>query len=344
MFTRKRILVLLLIVTTFLMTGSLIYYFVHQLNDTRHSLLLYTSYPSKERTTNWVFDTNTGKKWEVGNNMEAGRWSASGKYISFYTYTYKVSITTIWVSDSNGQNLRQVFDGVKYPDLKIKGYAWLSDQKIIVNVVKDFQSFAYLLDINSPIFEKIPNSTGFIHVSPNGQFWVEFNMQNKYSLFNLDEKRTPLSQIELWDHFFSPNGTQIAYGCAGKYKFSSLCIADISMVGIANERKVAEDAFLNASGDTWWSPDGKYIGFMYSPGKSQEEKFRTIDVSNGATVYDWIFPTKTTLNFWSPYGDKIIDEMGLMLDLKTGKTSNFFAETKEIMPSHIVDWRLIEVP
>lgn len=342
MITQKRFLIISLIAIVLMATSGLIYFFNYQVNNTQYSLLLYTSYPSKETTINWIVNMDTGEKWEVGSNMEAGRWSPSGKHITFYTYIRKVSITSIWVSDSDGRNLRQVFDSRNYPDLKIKGYDWLTDEMIIVNVVSKAENsgFVYLLNINSLSFER-HNAGNFMKVSPNGNFWIQWAGQ--YELSDLDGKTIPLPDY-LSDYYFSPAKDKIAYSCSGKYKFSSLCVADVSMSGITNEQKIAENAFLNAYGEAWWSLDGKYIGVMYSTEETKETKFKAIDVSNGLIVYDLAFPTKTTRNFWSPRGDKIIDFDGLLLDLKTGQISNFFSGVNETVPSYVVDWRSIEVP
>lgn len=342
MSNKKRIFAICLITFLLLIGGGFIYLFLFQSNSEQHSLLLYTSYPSKETTINWVVDMDTGEKWEVGNNMEPGHWSPLGKYISFYTYIRKVSITTIWVSDATGKNLRQVFDGRNYPDLEIKGYDWLTDEIIIVNGVSKLENsgFVYLLNINTLSFER-HNLGNFIQVSPDGKIWIQWTGQ--YELASLDNKMIPLPDY-LQDYYFSPVNNKIAYSCAGTYKFSSLCVADVSKSGINNDKKITENAFLNAYGGAWWSQDGKLIGVTHSSEETKEAKFKVIDTYNGLIIYDWAFPTTTTLNFWSPRNDKIIDWNGLLLDLKTGQISNFFTNINEPASSQIVDWRLIEVP
>lgn len=248
--TKKRNLVLILAVIALLIAGGLIYFFNYQTNHMRHSLLLYTSYPSKETTKNWIVDMDTGEKWEVGSNMEAGHWSPSGKHISFYTYVRKVSIITIWVSDPDGKNLRQVFDGKEYPDLEIKGYDWLNDEIILVNVVSKAENrgLLYSLNVDSLAFERIGKGN-FLKVSHNGKFWIQW--AGEYELAGLDGKTIPLPDY-LSDYYFSPVKDKIAYSCVGEYKFSSLCIADVSISGITNKQKVAENAFLNAYGEIFW--------------------------------------------------------------------------------------------
>lgn len=318
--------------------SAIIYLQYHQISITAKSLILYTNYQSPETITNWIVDTNTSEKWEVGKGFAVRSWSPLGKYLAFHTLSPLPF--EIWVSDNMGRNMYQVLDSTKFPDLEIKGYAWLTDEEIIVNVVKDAQAFAYLLNINTLDFEQIPNSTSFTYISPKGQFWVELDLQSQYSLFNLDGKRTQLI-IDYWHYYFSPHGNQVAYSCAGKEKFSSLCIADISMNGFANEHKIAEDVLINAFGEMVWSLDGKYIGFLYSSEETRDTKFQIVDISNGTNIYDWLFPTTTTRNFWSPHNDKVIDFNGLMLDLKTGQVTDFFSEINEEIPSYIVDWRLI---
>lgn len=305
-----------------------------------HSLLLYTNYQSPETITNWIVDIDTGEKWEVGKGLATRGWSPSGKYLAFHTLSPLPP--EIFVSNEIGSNTRQVFDSKQYPDLKITGYDWLSDEIILVNVVNKTENWGYVyaLNINSLSFEKV-NKGNFINISPNGRFWIQW--ADRYELAVLDTKTIPLPDY-FSDYYFSPTEDEVAYSCAGKYKFSSLCVADVSMVGLTNNRKVAENAFLNSSGEHWWSQDGKYLGFLYYSEQDKETKFRAIDISSGATIYNWVFPTKDARIFWSPRGDKIIVWGGLLLDLKTGQVSDFFAEIGETTPSYIVDWRMIEVP
>lgn len=341
MSNQKRNLAIFLITFVLLIGGGIIYFLLFQPNRTRHSLLLYTSYPSKETTANWIVNMDTGKKWEVGNNMEAGHWSPLGKHISFYTYIRKVSITTIWVSDPVGKNLRQVFDGGNYPDLKITGYDWLTDEIILVNVVSKTENsgFVYALNVNTLAFQRL-NQGNFLRVSPNGNFWLHYITQ--YYLMDLGKNTTPITLALTSELYaFSPDGNQWAYFCDRKENSSSLCLADLNINGITNEHKIADVETPVVTLDIWWSQDGKYIGIQTYNRSTNETRFRAIDVSNGSIVYDWAFPTKTSRNFWSPRGDKIIDFDGVLLDLKTGEISNFFQN--EPIPSYIVDWRMIEV-
>jgi hypothetical protein len=341
MSSQNRILATIIITSAFLVVGIATHLLFRQPAATPRLLLLYTSRPSFEIITNWIVNTDTGEKWEVGNGLAAWHWSPSGKYLVFHTLSPLPR--QIWISNSDGSNLHKVLDSKDYPNLEIKDFDWLSDEMIIVNVVSKTENsgFVYLLDINSLSFER-HNIGNFLRVSPNGKFWVQWTNQDKYHLMDLDGKAMPLPNY-LSDYYFSPTENKIAYSCAGKYKFSSLCIADVSMSEITNEQKIAENAFLSAYGEAWWSLDGKYIGVTYSTEETKETKFKAIDISNGIIVFDWAFPTKTTRNFWSPRNDKIIDYDGLLLDLKTGQVSNFFEEIGETVPSYVVDWRMIEV-
>ncbi len=337
---RNRLISITGIAFAFLAVGIAAYLFLRQPAALPHSLLLYTNYRSPETITNWIVDTDTGEKWEVGKGLAAWRWSPSGKCLVFHTLSplpYQ-----IWISNFDGSNLHKVLDNKDYPDLEIKGFDWLSDEIILVNVVNKAENWGYVyaFNIRSLSFGKIGKGT-FTAVSPNGKFWVQWT--DRYDLAKLDGTTIPLPDY-LRDFYFSPAGNKLAYSCAGKYKFSSLCVADISTSGIANERKVTEDAFVNAYGESWWSQKRKYVGFLYFSEKDKETRFRAIDVSSGTTIYDWTFPTKNARIFWSPRGDKIIDWSGLLLDLKTGQVSNFFEEIGETVPSYIVDWRMIEVP
>lgn len=338
---RNRILTITGIAFAFWAMGIVAYWFLRQPATPPRSLLLYTNYQSPETITNWIVDTDTNERWEVGKGLAAWHWSPLGKYLVFHTLSPLP--LQIWISNADGSNLHKVLDSKDYPDLEIKNFDWLSEETLIVNVVRDSQTFAYLLNINTLSFQQVPNSTSYVYLSPNGQFWVEFDLQNKYSLLSADGKKTPLS-LNYWHHYFSPSGNQVAYSCAGKYKFSSLCTADVSVSGIINERKVAEDTLMNAYGEIWWSQDGKHVGFLYYSEEKKETRFRAIDISNGATTYDWMFPTKDSRLFWSPRGDKIIDWGGLLLDLKTGQVSNFFEQIHENTPSYVVGWRMIKVP
>lgn len=340
MSSRNRIIIPIFVASVVLAIGTAAYFILRQFATTSHSLLLYTSRPSLETITNWIVNPDTSEKWEVGKGLAARGWSSSGKYLAFHTLS--PAPIEIWVSDDVGGSLQQSLDSRQYPDLKITGYDWLSDEIILVNVVDKVENWGYVyaLNINSLSFEMV-NKGNFINISPIGRFWIQW--AGRYELAGLDIKTVPLPDY-LSDYYFSPTEDEVAYSCAGKYRFSSLCVADVSMLGLTNNRKVAENTFLNSSGEHWWSQDGKHFGFLYYSEQDRETKFRAIDISSGATIYDWVFPTKDTRIFWSPRGDKIIDWGGLLLDLKTGQVSNFFAEIGETTPSYIVDWRMIEVP
>lgn len=338
---RNRIVTTIVIAFVVLAISAAAYYiFFHQSATTPRALLLYTNYQSPETITNWIINTDTGKRWEVGKGLAAWHWSPSGKYLVFHTLSPLPR--QIWVSDFDGRNLHKVLDNQDYPELEIKNFEWLSDELIIVNVVSKAENsgLIYLFHVDTRLFERL-RAGNFLRVSPNGNFWIQWT--GRYELAGLDVKTIPLPDY-LNDYYFSTAEDEIAYSCAGKYRFSSLCVVEVNMLGFTNNHKVVENAFLNAYGETLWSQDGRYIGFLYYSEEGNEIRFRAIDVSSGKTVYDWAFSTKDTRIFWSPRGDKIIDWGGLLLDLKTGKVSNFFDEIGETTPSHIVDWRMIDVP
>lgn len=323
--------------------GISAYLFLRQPNTPSRSFLLYTNYQSPETITNWIVDTDTGKKWEVGKGLAAWHWSPSGKYLVFHTLSPLPR--QIWISNPDGSNLHQVLDSKNYPDLEIKDFDWLSDTIIIVNVfnIKDNHAYVYLLDTSALTFE-MQNPGRFMRVSPNGKFWVQWTSQDNYHFMDLDKNLTPLSLLTSDFYFFSSDGYSWVYFCDRKEGSSSLCRADISMNGITNEHKFADVETNIRTLDIWWSQDGKQIGIQTYNRNTNETRFRAIDISNGMSIYDWAFPTKTTRNFWSPHNDKIIDWNGLLLDLKTGQVNNFFEQIHETVPSYVVDWRMIEVP
>lgn len=344
MTVRNRTFVITVVTMVLLAAGIAIYLFLYHPAVQPHSLLLYTSRQSPEVITNWIVDTDTGEKWEVGKGLAAWHWSPSGKYLVFHTLS--PSPRQIWISNNDGSNLRLVLDSKDYPDLEIKDFDWLTDKEIIVNVVSKAENsgFVYLLNIDTRSFERL-NAGNFIRVSPNGKFWVQWTNKDNYHLMDLRKNILPLTLDLVGElYFFSPEGNQWAYFCNRKESSSSLCLADVDMNGVKNEHKIADVETPVDGLDIWWSQDGKYLGIQTYNRNTNEISFRAIDVSNGSIVYDWIFPTKDTLNFWSPRGDKIIDWGGLLLDLKTGQVSNFFAEIGETVPSYIVDWKMIEVP
>ena len=341
MLKRKLFLFSAITVITLVVAGIAIYLFL-QNPATNRSLLIYTNYQSPETITNWIVDTDSNETWEVGKGLAARRWSPSGKYLMFHTIS--PSPIEIWISNADGSNIQKIFDNRDYPDLEIKGFDWLSDDVIIVNVISKSENsgFVYLLNTNSLIFER-HNVGNFNKVSPN-RLWIQWTNQNKYHLFDLEKNLTPLSIFISDIYFFSPDGNQLAYICDRKDGSSSLCIANISINGISNEHKIASIEIPIQTSDIWWSQDGEYLGVQTYIREKNENRIRVIDSSNGKTVYNWAFPTQTTRNFWSPHNDKIIDWNGVLLDLKTGQVSNFFEQIHETTPSYIVDWRMIEVP
>jgi hypothetical protein len=303
--------------------------------------LLYTNYQSAETISNWIVDTDTGEKWETGKGLAGGGWSPSGRHMDFHTLS--PSPIEIWMSDNVGRDIRRILDSRKYPDLEIKGYDWLNDETILVNVVDKTgnRGFLYALNVSSLSFERIGEGN-FMKVPPDKNFWIQWT--NQYHLMGLDKNMTPLTLLSSDLYFFSPDGNQLAYFCDRKEDLSSICLADIGMDGITNEHKFADVETNIRTLDIWWSQDGKYVGIHTYNRSTTETRFRAIDISNGSNMYDWAFPTKTSRNFWSPSNDKIIDYDGLLLNLKTGKVRNFFAEINEPTPSYIVDWKMIEVP
>lgn len=344
MATRNRIFTITVIVLVLLAIGIAVYALLPQITTPPHSLLLYTSRQSPETITNWIMDTDTGEKWEVGKGLAAWHWSPSGKYLVFHTLSPLPR--QIWISNNDGSNLHLVLDSKDYPDLEIKDFDWLTDKEIIVNVVSKTENsgFVYLFNVDTRSFKKL-NVGNFMRVSPNGKFWVQWTNKDNYHLMDLRKNISPLTLDLVGElYFFSPNGNQWAYFCNRKENSYSLCLADVDISGVKNEHKIADVETPVVGLDIWWSQDGKYIGIQTYNRTTYEIRFRAIDISSGAIAYDWIFPTKDTRNFWSPRGDKIIDWGGLLLDLKTGQVSNFFAEIGETAPSYIVDWRLIQVP
>jgi len=341
MATRNRILTITVIVLVLLAIGITVYALFHQVAFPSHSLLLYTNYQSPETITNWIMDTDTSEKWEVGEGLAARGWSPSAKYLAFHTLS--PAPIEIWVSDNIGNDIRQVFDSKQYPNLKITGYDWFTDEIILVNVTDNVQNsgFVYTLNINSLSFEQ-HNRGNFTSLSLAGKWWIQWAEQH-YELAGLNGKILLLSS-DLSEYYLTPDGKRVAYSCSGKGKYSSLCVAEISINGVANEIKFADVlTSLYAFGEMKWSPDGNKLGFLCSPNKA-EIWFCTISGKNGSLAHKWEYPSKTIRFIWSPHGEKVIDWDGLLLDLKTGQVSDFFAEIGETTPSYIVDWRMIQVP
>ncbi len=344
MSSRNRIVIIAVTAFVVLAIGVAAYLFFRQSGNPPRSLLLYTNYQSPETITNWIVNTDTGEKWEVGKGLAVWHWSPSGKSLVFHTLSPLPR--QIWISNNDGSNLHLVLDSKDYSDLEIKGFDWLTDKEIIVNVVSKAENsgFVYLLNVDTRSFERL-NVGNFMRVSPNGKFWVQWTNQDNYHLMDLSKNLSPLTLDLVSElYFFSPDGNQWAYFCDRKESSSSLCLADVGISGVKNEHKIVDVETRVVTLDIWWSQDGKYIGIQTYNRNTNEIRFRAIDVSDGSIAYDWIFPTQDTINFWSPRGDKIIDWGGLLLDLKTGQVSNFFASIDETVPSYVVDWRMIEVP
>jgi hypothetical protein len=338
---RNRTFVITVVTIVLLAVGITTYLFLYQPAVQPHSLLLYTSRQSPGTITNWIVDTDTGEKWEVGKGLAAWHWSPSGRYLVFHTLSPLPR--QIWISNNDGSNLRLVLDSKDYPDLEIKDFDWLTDKEIIVNVVSKAENsgFVYLLNVDTRSFKRL-NVGNFMRVSPNGKFWIQWAEQH-YELVDLNGRLLSLDS-NLSEYYLSPNGDWVAYACSGDGKYSSICTAQISINGITNEIKFADlSTTLYAFGEIKWSPDGNNLGFLCSPNKT-ETRFCAIDGKDGAVIYNLEYPSKTTRFIWSPHGDKVIDWDGLLLDLKTGQVSNFFTEIGETVPSYIVDWRMIEVP
>lgn len=341
MLKRKLFLFSAIVIITLVVAGIAIYLFP-QNSATNLSLLIYTNYRSPETVTNWIVDTDSNEKWEVGKGLAAWRWSPSGKYLVFHTIS-PLPIE-IWISNADGSNIQKIFDNRDYPDLEIKDFDWLSDETILVKLLnkKENWFYVYSLNIKNLVFEKI-NKGSFVNISPNDGFWIHY--VDQYYLMDIQKNAVPISLNLVGELYkFKPDGNQWAYICNRKESSSSLCIADISINGISNEHKIADIEIPIQTSDIWWSQDGEYLGVQTYIREKNENRIRVIDSSNGKTVYDWAFPTQTTRNFWSPHNDKIIDWNGILVNLQTGQVSNFFEQIHETTPSYIVDWRMIEVP
>jgi hypothetical protein len=340
MSSRNQIFAIAVILFAILAMSATAYLFFHQPATSYHSLLLYTNYQSPEAITNWIVDTDTGEKWEVGKGLVAKHWSPSGKYLLFHTLP--PASLQIWVGDEIGGNMHQVLDARQYPDLEIKEVDWLNDEIILVNVFSNTENYGFLysLNINTLSFNRIGKGN-FLSISKHGHFWIQWIGQNV--LADLSQKTTPLP-AHLGDFYFSPTEDKVVYVCSGEGKYSSLCVASVSIAGITDEQRFVDmRTNLFAFGEIIWSPDGRLVGFLCSPNKT-ETRFCAINVFDGSVIYQPAYPSQTTRIFWSPRGDQIIDWDGLLIDLKTGKVSNFFRQIGEAVPSYVVDWRLIELP
>lgn len=351
----KKFRVLLLFGSTLLL-ALVIFFFLPRVKGKEHSLLLYISFPPNKTTINWVVNMDTGEQWQVGNNnMEAGHWSPSGKYISFYTYIPNVTINTIWISDSLGNDLRQIFDSKDYPDIKIRDFRWLTDKIILMNTLDNSNKTGYVYTLNVEtgafnVFDK-----GYVvSAAPQGKIWLHGSVNSAntidYYIMNLKGEKTltSLETIDIEFYFFSPDGKSWAYFCERDETFYlNLCLTNVSVNGIENERKILgekrEPDTQNAQ-YMRWSQDEKYIGFHIYNQNIKENRFLAIDTATGATIYDWVYPTKTYSDIWSPRNDQVIDQNGILLDLKTGQVNNFFEQINETAPSYVVDWRMIEIP
>ena len=342
MLKQKRFFISVVIGFSLLIISVVVYLLFHKSVTSHHSFMIYTSRPSRDVITNWIIDTDANEKWEVGKGLAAWHWSPSGQYLMFHTMS-PLPIQ-IWISNADGSNIQKILDNGDYPQFEIKDFDWLSDDVILVNVLNKEENwfYVYSLNIKNLAFEKIDKGS-FVNISPNGGFWLHYI--NQYYLMDVKNNTTPISYnsvVELYE--LKPDGMQWAYICDRKESSSSLCVADISINGISNEHKLANIEIPIQTSNVWWSQDEQYIGVQPYVRSINENRIRVIDASNGKTVYDWAFPTQTTLNFWSPRNDKIIDWNGLLLDLKTGHVNNFFEQIHETAPSYVVDWRMIKVP
>jgi len=353
---KKRI---LLLIASMPLLMLVTFFFLSRVEDKEQSLLLYESSPSRGVFTNWIVNMDTGEKWQVGSsNMEAWRWSPSGKYILFYAYAQhdrEYTVSGIWVSDAIGNDLHQIFDDKDSPDIKVRDFRWLTDKVILMNTFdnRDKTGYVYTLNVATGAFEAFDKGY-VVSAALQGEIWLHGSVNSAstidYYIMNLEGKHA-LTSVGLLDaeyYFFSPDGESWAYFCEkDKTSYISLCLADVSVKGIENERKIISEKREPNVGNWYymrWSQDGKYIGFHLFNQNTKENRFHAIDIATGATIYDWLYPTKTYADIWSPRNDQIIDSDGTLLDLKTGQVHNFFEQTHETTPSSVVDWRMIEVP
>ncbi|RMD62877.1 hypothetical protein D6833_06325 [Candidatus Parcubacteria bacterium] len=325
------------------------------LHSEKRSLLVYESFPTRDRIVNWVVDMDTGEKWQVGNpQMEAGGWSPSGKYMLFYSFEPR---TVIQIADAMGKGVRQIFDEQDYPDVEVKGMCWLAGDVLLLRTYDHRQRIEQVrtLDIHTGAFDVL--AEGAIMQCPSrygGKIWLHATVEGdelKYVLMNREGERVPVPVEDSLFHkyFFSPDGKQWAYFCdKGKGKTTyAICLANVNMDGVSNKRVLIRetlppDVLPNLRG-MWWAPDGKYIGIHIFNTVSEEHQFHVIDVSSGKVVISKLFPTRTRWDLWSPRGEEVMDQDGVWLDLQTGEVRNFFDEVDETARSYIVDWRLIEV-
>jgi len=356
MSTQKKNRILLFIALMLLLTLA-IFFFLSRVKGKEQSLLLYESFPSRGTIANWIVNMDTGEKWQVGNNnMEAWRWSPSGKHILFYAYVQhdrEYTVSGIWVSDATGNDLRQIFDSKDYPGVKVYKFYWLTDKIVLVNLYDSNVKTSYVSMLNVETGSLEAFEEGLVEsAAPQGKIWLHGGGDKAdtidYYIMNLKGERvlTSIKYLEAGIYFFSPNGKSWAYFCEreGNPSRFALCLADISVNGTTNERKIITEKIHPDTQNMWWSQDGKYIGFHIYDQSIKEDRFHVIDAATGATVYDWVYPTKTNVHIWSPRNDQFVDSKGILLDLKTGQINHFFEQIHETVPSSIVDWRIIEIP
>ncbi len=278
-------------------------------------------------------------------------WSPSGKKILFRDHYVKDDTGGLWVSESDGSNLQQVFSMSAYPNMKIHRALWFTDDIIFIDIIDAHTSFFYKLDINTMNLAKMNQNTVPDFTSPQQEFWLQSRIENgervvEVASFSGTQDSTTKIDYNFYQGVplaaYSSDGTRFVYPASTSLAGNAgdLWIINVNKKGFSNPRFFAN---VGKTDEFHWSPDGKVLGIL--AGKT----FNVLDGETGALLKEYPVKNRTSRFWWSPDSKSIItnDITDIWeLNIKTGETKSIL-NAENSVPNCVgdpVDWQLIPMP
>ncbi|MCC7119385.1 MAG: hypothetical protein IT310_12740 [Anaerolineales bacterium] len=300
----------------------------------------------------YILDITTGRTLLVAPGLAGVAWSPSGKKVLYRNVFTEEETGGLWISESDGSHLQQVFSMADYPKMRIFRALWLTDRIVLLNLVDAHNIFSYKLEVDTMNLINMGENTRFDFTTPDGDYWIQtrFEEPNRFEIASFSkvydstqEIRYSYSAGDRPRAAYSPDGRRLVYpadtSLAGNK--GDLWVCDVDKDGFSNMR-----FFVNVGSyavDYQWSPDGKTLGVLNG------SVFTLLDGETGKTLKEFQIKSKLTRFWWSPDSRSIItDDINDIwkLNLETGEIRNILnhEKVKSDIPILVVDWRFVPIP
>lgn len=298
----------------------------------------------------YVLDVTTGEISLTASGLAAIAWSPSGERILYRNVFAEEWAGGLWVSESNGSNLQQVFSMADYPNMKIYRALWFTDNMLFISITDSHNGFFYSLDLNTMGLTEMNQNTVPDFISLQQKLWIQSRIENgkrivEVASFSGVQDSTTKIDYNFYQGLplasYSPDGTKFVYPASASLtgNVGDLWIINVNKKGFSNPR-----FFANVGkGEFHWSPDGKVLGILV------DKMFKILDGETGTLLKEYPVNSRTTQFWWSPDSKSILtDDITNIweLNLATGDTKSMLNSQKvnTEIPILVVDWRLVPIP